>query len=92
MAAGQDPAALWGYCPREIDHILRGAAYRDQAQAWLAGRYGAVGFHHPQDFPNAPKLIDFAPPASGVEAEIAAIRRRVRVEHDTRQARGDNGN
>lgn len=91
MAAGQDPAALWGLTPREIDHILRGAAYRDQAQAWLVGRFVAAGFHQPQDYPTAPKLIDFAPRSTGTEGEIAAIRRRVKLAHDTKKARGRNG-
>ncbi|MBV7394553.1 hypothetical protein [Mameliella sediminis] len=46
----------------------------------------AQGYHQPSDYPTAPKLIDFAPRASGVEGEIAAIRRAVQVAHDTKKA------
>ena len=91
MGAGLAPADLWDLAPREIDHILRGATWRDERLAWLSARYVLVAVNDPKEFPSIPKIADFQAPSGSADtasARIAKIRREVRLSHDTAKAKG----
>ena len=66
---------------------MRGAGHHAQVNAWMVGQYAMIAFHAPKDYPKCPELS--APLSSNpvVEAEIQAIRRRVKLAHDTRKVR-----
>ena len=77
---------LGDFCLREVGHIMRGAGQHAQVNAWMIGHYALQGFHAPKDYPKCPELSVPASSNPAVEAEIQAIRRRVRLAHDTRKA------
>jgi len=77
---------------RELQAVLDGAARRDERQAWLSAQYSAFAYHNPKEMPPDPMGEPKSGPADPkVEAEIQAIRRRVKVAHDTAKARRQHG-
>lgn len=77
---------------RELQAVLDGAARRDERQAWLAAQYAAFAYHDPKEMPPDPMSQQKAGPTDpAVAEEIRAIRRRVKVAHDTAKARRQHG-
>ncbi|MDF3413289.1 hypothetical protein HKX54_02375 [Sulfitobacter sp. M57] len=73
-------------CFREIAHIMRGAAHSSQVNAWMIGQYVMAAHHAPKDYPKYPELNVSQSENPIVGAEVQAIRRRVKLENDTRKA------
>lgn len=77
---------------RELQIVLDGSARRDERQAWLAAQYTAFAYHNPKEMPPDPmKEKAVHPSNSDIAEEIRAIRRRVKLAHDTKRARGQHG-
>lgn len=77
---------------RELQIVLDGSARRDERQAWLAAQYAAFAYHNPKEMPPDPmkeKAVQETNP--DVAEEIRAIRRRVKLAHDTNRVRGQHG-
>lgn len=76
-----------------MDIIVSASARRDGHLAWLTAQYTAIGYHNPKEMPPDPfaDAVSSGPANPEVEAEIRAIRRRVKVAHDTAKARGRHG-
>lgn len=70
----------------EVAHVIRGAAHRDQVTAWWQGRYAIAAHHAPKDYPKFPELDVQHSTDPAVDAEIQAIRRRVKLAYDTKKA------
>lgn len=86
MFCGQSPEAIWDLTPGVVFTVIEASRKRMAHQAWLIGQYAAFGFHDPQNMPPDPSLPPPSP-ASGVNAEIIDIRRRVKIAHDTEKAK-----
>jgi len=72
---------------REIQIVLEASEQRDARQAWMAAQYMAFAFHDPSNMPDDP-IAAASSGTSAADDEIAAIRRRVKIEHDTRRSHG----
>jgi len=70
---------------REMQIIIDAALLRDARLAWQAAQYHRFAVHAPNDMPEQPGLETKSDTAA--DAEIAEIRRRVKVEHDTMKAK-----
>ena len=92
-----DAQSLFSLTPTEIEWALnafaaqeRRSSRRMDAQAWLTGRYAAIGWHAPRRYPRRPNAV-YTPPAQMSDREMKDVFERLarRMNADHAAQKGD---